>query len=154
MSIEKLSSTSARQLLASSPNVAVRASITLPCSVSLPTFIRQAYSSLFSPVAIRNDAGSISAATTDCPSSLTACCSVATGLPTGSGLSWQPLSSAHANAPKIISPIIGSSAFIKLPFSSSSRRIGAVVTVSDTRAPAGAAAIIPAGKIALAHTGI
>ena len=120
ISIAKLSSTSARQLLASSPNALVKAFMTLVCSVSLPTFIRQAYNSPFSPVAIRNDAGSTSAATAVALPSA-ACSWVTAGVATGSGFSWQPLSNAQAKAPKIIRPMMGSSAFIKLPSVSSSR---------------------------------
>ena len=42
------------------------------------------------------------------------------------------LEKARAGFDRLLKSIIGSSAFIKLPFSSSSRRIGAVLSVSDT----------------------
>ena len=100
---------------------------------------------------MRKDAGSISAATA-CPSVAT-CCSV-TGFPTGAGLSSQPLRSAQASAPRMIRPIIGNRAFIKLPSFSSSRCKGAVLVVSEMRSPTGTPATMLAGTTALAHEGI
>ena len=153
ISAAKLSSTSATHLSASAPNVVLIAPITVFCSASSPTFILQAYKVLPSPVATRNDANSISLATAATGSSLT-CSSVTIGVATGSGLSWQPRSNAQANAPKIIRPIIGNSAFIKLPDFSSSCTNGAMLVVSEIRSPAGAAISIPAGTTPAAQAGI
>ena len=154
MSVAKLSSTSARHLLASSPNTLVRTFITLVCKVSSPTLRLQAYSCLFSPVAIRNDAGWIFAIAAPDSLPCAPCCTAATaGVATGSGFSWQPLSNAQANAPNIIKPIIGSSAFIKLPCGSSVRCKGAVLTVSEMGVPVGVAASALAGRTVAAHAG-
>ena len=87
ISVAKLSSTSARHLLASSPNSADIAFIIVVLKASSPTFIRQAYRVLSSPIAIRNEAGSTSAATTACPSSITSSSATTTGVATGSGSS-------------------------------------------------------------------